>query len=69
MGRHLRSLFNFWSSVKGDRNMFRAYSRELQKIVTVYAVDFNHDAFLIDCRGKFRWRSREDFDPIEEEEE
>ena len=33
-------------------------------IVTVYAVDFNHDAFLIATGNKFKWVSMTEFTPI-----
>ena len=49
--------------------MFVCWLREEWKEVTVYAVDFEHDAFLISYKGEFRWKPKTDFKPIEEEEE
>lgn len=46
--------------------MFKCWMRDGWKIVTVYAVDFNHDAFLIDYRGEFKWMPMNEFVPCEE---
>lgn len=34
------------------------------EIVTVYTVDFNHDAFLIARGKKFKWVSMENFEAL-----
>lgn len=48
--------------------MFKAYYREnidqLWSLVTVYAVDFAHDAFLISWRDNFRWKPMSEFFPF-----
>lgn len=44
--------------------MFTCKERETWNIVTVYAVDFNHDAFLIGKDGKFKWVCMDEFVPL-----
>lgn len=48
--------------------MFKCWMRSELRIVNVYAVDFNHDAFLINYDDKFRWKPMDDFMPIYEDE-
>ena len=49
--------------------MFKAYHREdYWKLVTVYAVDATHDAFLINYRGEFKWKPMDEFCPINEDD-
>lgn len=43
--------------------MFTCYEKDSWTTVTVYAVDFNHDAFLVVKNGKFKWVSMENFRP------
>jgi hypothetical protein len=53
-----------------EKTMFKAYYREDGwKLVTVYAVDFNHDAFLINHRGEFKWKPMDNFCPVNEDED
>jgi hypothetical protein len=44
--------------------MFTCKMKGCWHTVTVYAVDFNHDAFLIGKDGKFKWVSMDEFVPI-----
>lgn len=48
--------------------MFKCHWIRDWSIVTVYAVDFMHDAFLIVVNNKFKWVSMKDFYPLEEGE-
>lgn len=43
--------------------MFTCYEKGSWTPITVYAVDFNHDAFLVAQNGKFKWVSMENFRP------
>lgn len=45
--------------------MFEAYMKNNQRVVTVYAVDIAHDAFLIGYNNRFRWVSMDNFEPYE----
>lgn len=44
--------------------MFTCRDRETGVTVTVYAVDFNHDAFLIGKNGKFKWVCMDKYAPL-----
>lgn len=44
--------------------MFTARLRGTSMTYTVYAVDFNHDAFLIGKDGRFVWKPMDDFVPV-----
>lgn len=44
--------------------MFTCMDRETGCMVTVYAVDFNHDAFLVAKKGKFAWVCMGDYAPV-----
>lgn len=45
--------------------MFQAYMKNNRRVVTVYAVNFDHDAFLIGYNNRFRWVSMDNFEPCE----
>lgn len=44
--------------------MFTCRERGTCNTVTVYAVDFNHDAFLIGKDGIFKWVCMDEFVPL-----
>lgn len=44
--------------------MFQAFYKETLMILTVYAVDFNHDAFLVGFNGRFKWMQMDNFSPV-----
>lgn len=44
--------------------MFECIEKESQSVVTVYGIDFAHDAFLIDYHGKFKLVSWSEFIPL-----
>ena len=44
--------------------MFTAILRERLLVVTVYAVDFNHDAMLIGLDDKFKWVQMDRLQPV-----
>lgn len=44
--------------------MFTCLMKDGWQIVSVYAVDFTHDAFLIGYNGKFKWMPMDEFVPI-----
>lgn len=47
--------------------MFRCYYKDDEyKPITVYAVDADRDAFLVNRFGKFKWVPMEDFIPFNE---
>lgn len=46
--------------------MFKCVYLRTNEIVTVYAVDFMHDAFLICQNGKFKWRGMDSFRELDE---
>lgn len=44
--------------------MFECIYLPTSEIVTVYSVDFIHDAFLIYINGEFKWRRMDKFTPL-----
>ena len=46
--------------------MFKAYIPSKCMVVTVLAVDFNHDAFLVAVNNHFKWMSMDEFTPYDE---
>lgn len=44
--------------------MFTCFMKNGWITVTVYAVDFNHDAFLVAHNGEFKWMPMDEFVPI-----
>jgi hypothetical protein len=44
--------------------MFTAILKARWLVVTVYAVDFNHDAMLIGLDDKFKWVQMDELQPI-----
>ena len=44
--------------------MFTCKERESLITRTVYAVDFEHDAFLVAKDGKFKWIPMDEFVPL-----
>lgn len=50
--------------------MFKCLHRDSHwTTVTVYCVDFNHDAFLVNWNGEFKWVPMDEFVPFNDDME